>query len=194
MNRKSEYARLMEQIRQAHQAFVTAWAESRDAALEKMPPREGALWEANGVAYKAAQPLADRRNELLAELFRDHLAPLYERFKSGDPDTVHAIIDFLEVDVPAFHCGYAKEHYLRKLKTIPLTDEHRERLREYGFRLCGAPHYRREIAEAGRLMIVVANQPFVDELRELSNSDNERITNKATKMLEVVLKGRKDLR
>jgi hypothetical protein len=188
----------MEQIRLAHKAFATAWAEARDAALEEMSPRKGApweaLWEANGVAYKAAQPLADRRNELLAVLFRDRLAPLYKRLKNGDPDAVHAIIDFLEVDVPAFQCGYAKEDYLRKLKTIPLTDAHRERLREYGFRLCGTPHHRREITEAGRLMILVANQPFVDELRELSNSDNERITAKAAKMLEVVLNGRKDLR
>jgi hypothetical protein len=198
MNRQSGYRELMEQIRRAHQAFATAWAKERAAALATILPKKSALswneiWEANGVAYKAAQPLADRRNHLMGELFRDHLGSLDERFQSGDPDAVHAIIDFLEVDVPAFQCGYAKEHYLRKLKTIELTDEHRERLRQYGLRLCRLPQHRREIANAGRLMILIANREFVEELRELANSDSRLIKNRASKMLAVVQNGRKDL-
>jgi hypothetical protein len=107
---------------------------------------------------------------------------------------VHAIIDFLEVDVPAFRCGYAKEQHLRKLKTIPLTDEHRARLREYAVGLCRTPHHRREITEAGRLMISVANLSFVNELRALSRTENEWVKRKTAKMLRVVLNGRKDLR
>jgi len=198
MNRQSEYRDLMEQIRCAHQAFATAWAEERAAALVTISPKKSAfswneIWKANGVAYKAAQPLADRRNHLIQELFSNHLGPLHEGFQSGDPDAVNAIIDFLQIDVPAFHCGYAKEDYLRKLKAIELTEEHRERLRQYGLRLCGMPQHRREIAKAGRLMILVANREFVEELQKLANGDSRWIKDRASKMLAVVQNGRKDL-
>lgn len=199
MGHKREYRRLMEEIRLAHAAFSKVWAEARMAALKRLSPKNGAAsWEqvlqANGVAYKAARSLEDRRNGLLRELFEEHLAPLHERFLTGDPDAVNAVIDFLEVDVPAFRCGYSKENYLHKLKNIPLTGEHQERLRQYGLRLCSMPVHRREIGQAGRLMIQIANRDFVDQLRALAASENDRIRKKSTKILHVVLNGREDLR
>ena len=124
MSEQRAYRHLMEQIRDAHGAFRKFWSETRTAALKSIAPNvESAsweqIWQANGIAYKSAQPLADRRDRLMAELFEEHLIPLHEGFISGDADAVNAVIDFLEVDVPAFRCGYAKEDYLRRLKRIP---------------------------------------------------------------------------
>lgn len=199
MSRKPEYRRLMEQIHKAHEAFSKSWAEARTDALKSLSAKGRAasweqVWEANGIAYKAAQPIEDRRNRLLGELFEKYLGPLHENFLDGDPQAVSAVIDFLEVDVPVFRCGYAKEDYLHRLKTVPLTDEHRERLRHYGLRLCSCPAHRREIGEAGRLMIRVADRDFVEQLRALTASENRRIQEKSRKMLSVVKNGREDLR
>lgn len=189
----------MEQVRDAHAAFAAAWSQARAAALRDISPDGEAiplklLWEANGVAYNAARPLSDRRKGLLATLFGEHLSPLYEDFVAGDPEAVHAVIDFLEVDVLAFHCGYAKEDYLRTLKTTPLNEEHQERLRQYGLGLCSLPAHRREIEEAGRLMIRVADHDFVAGLETLAAGEDERVRQKSVKMLAVVRNGRKDLR
>lgn len=199
MSEHGDYRRLMEHIRNAHQAFSKAWTEARTAALNGLSLNERSasweqVWQANGIAYEAAQPLEDRRDRLLGELFEKHLGPLHEGFLSGDSDAVNAIIDFLEVDVPAFRCGYAKEDYLRRLRAVPITDEHQGRLRQYGLRLCSTPVHRREIRYAGRLMIRVADQGLVDRLRALTTSENEWIRKKSTKMLGVVLNGRGELR
>jgi hypothetical protein len=189
----------MEEIHLAHEAFSKHWTEARTAALKSISPKKGAasweqVWQANGIAYKSAQSLEDRRNRLIGKLFEEYLIPLQEDFLSGGPHAVDAVIDFLEIDVPAFRCGYAKEDYLRKLKTVPLTDEHQERLRQYGLRLCSMPVHRREIGEAGRLMIRVVNRDFVDQLRALTASENDWIRKKSTKMLGVIQNGRKDFR
>ena len=198
MTRHREYWGLMESIRHAHQAFAKCWAEAKATALTSIASRGDPTypqhWQANSDAYRAAQPLAEKRNALLGKLFQEHLGPLRQEFAQGNPDAVHAIIDFLEVDVPAFHCGYAKEEWLRMLKTVPLNDEHRERLRQYGLQLCSMPEHRREITQAGRLMILVADRELVDQLRELALNDNDRVAKKATKMLGVVRNGRPDLR
>lgn len=198
MNQQREYRRLMEQIRHVHQAFKEAWVEARTDTLESLSPNRAASWEqiwrANGIAYKAAQPLADRRNGLLGELFEKYLSPLHEDFLGGDPDAVSAVIDFLEVDVPAFQCGYAKEYYLCRLKRVPLTSEHQERLRQYGLRLCSVSVHRREIGEAGRLMIHVANRDLADQLRALTATENHWVRKKSAKMLNVITNCREDLR
>jgi hypothetical protein len=199
MSHHPEYRRLMEQIRLAHQAFKTSWTDARGTALERLAPAgRTASWEqvgqANRIAYQAAQSLADRRNRLLRELFAEHLGPLRDGLLAGEPDAINSIIDFLEVDVAAFRCGYAKQDYLRRLKTIPLTDQHQARLRQYGLRLCATPAHRREIREAARLMIRVADQDFVNQLRALTTGSNESVRRKVTKVLSVVLNGRKDLR
>jgi hypothetical protein len=199
MSHHPEYRRLMEQIRLAHQAFKTSWTDARTATLKSLSPGGGApsredLARANRVAYQAAQSLADRRNGLLGELFGEHLGPLHDGLLAGDPDAVDAIIDFLEVDVPAFRCGYAKQDYLRRLKTVPLTDQHEARLRRYGLHLCTTPAHRREIREAARLMIRVADQDLVNQLRALTTGPNGAIRTKVTNVLGIVLNGRPDLR
>ncbi|HEY8751177.1 MAG TPA: hypothetical protein VIM11_24550 [Tepidisphaeraceae bacterium] len=199
MSPQRDFRRLMEQIRHAHAAFSKGWTEARTAALKSISPMEGAasweqVWQANGIAYQSAQSLADRRDRLLGKLFEEHLIPLQEDFLRGVPSAVDAVIDFLEVDVPAFRCGYAKEYYLRQLKKIRLSDEQQERIRQYGLRLCSMPVHRREIGEAGRLMIRFANRAFVEQLRGLTTSENDRIREKSLKMLSVIQNGRNDLR
>ena len=197
VDRQLKYRQLMEQIRRSHESFALAWKEAKTAALNSLPGNESSrsweqIWQANGIAYKAARSLSDRRDRFLRELFENHLGPLYQDFILGHSDAVDAIIDFLEVDVPAFRCGYVKEAYLRKLKAIPLTNEQRERLRQYGIRLCNCPQHRREIGQAGRLMILIANQRFMDQLRVLTMNNNQFIARKATKMFGVIQNGRKD--
>ena len=199
MSRRREYRRLMEGIRDAHAAFKRDWAERRSAALKGLVADERAasweeIWRANGVAYRGAASLAERRDRLLGELFERHLIPLYEKFRQGDADAVNGVIDFLEVDVLAFRCGYVKESYLRELKRVHLDEGHRERLRRYGLNLCGTASHRREIREAGGLMIAMADREMVERLMVLIGGGNERVMKKAGKMLGVILNARSDLR
>jgi hypothetical protein len=198
-DRQSEFSQLMEQIRLAHRVFAKAWAEAKASALRGIPSNNNRhsfeqIWHANGIAYRAARPLSERRDRLLEKLFVGHIRPLQHEFNAGNPDAVDAIIDYLEVDVPAFHCGYAKEYFLRKLKTIRLTENHCQRLRDYGHRLCREQAHRREIREAGRLMILLADRNFVEQLQSLATQGDVWQRKKAVKMLRVVQNGRTDLR
>jgi hypothetical protein len=198
MSQHREYRQLMEEIRTAHETFRKSWREARTAAMKIISPDGRTpsweqVWQANGIAYKQARPLEDRRNQLLRVLFEEHIGPLHDDFLNGDPAAINTIIDFLEVDVPAFRCGYAKEDFLRKLKALPLTNEHQSRLRSYCLHLCGTPAYRREIAQVGRLMVRVADRAFVDQLQQLTINPSDRIGKKSARMLTVIQNGRKDL-
>jgi len=188
----------MDRIARSHEEFRRAWDTAQAAALGSICPKGAAsleqIWQANAIAYKAAEPLSRKRDQFLASLFSEHFLPLHQAFSEGVPDAVHAIIDFLEVDVPAYQCGYAKETCLRKLKTVPLTDEHHQRLRHYGIWLCSLPRYRREFHEAARLMIRVADKTFVEQLRTLACGGNGFASKRATRILGIVLNSRMDLR
>lgn len=198
MDQKALYRDLMERIKRCDQFWGIAWREAQSAALKEMWPHKSQFsWEevmkANGVAYEAVRSRVNSRNELLRELFDGHLAPLDAALNAGDADAVHAVIDFLETDVLAFRCGYAKEDYMRRLKHIALNDHHRDRLRRYALSLCRNPQHRREIRQASRLVIHLADQAFINELRVLSQSDIEHVRLKSARMLNVVLNGNKRL-
>jgi hypothetical protein len=198
MGQQQTMHKLMEGIRGAHAEFTAAWAKAKAAALKVKPPRNASDWDAilhaNGIAYREAATLAGHRDELIAKLFHKHLVPLHQAFIDGDRQAIGAILDFLEIDVPAFRCGYAKEWYLRKMKALSLNESHAARLRQYALRLCAMPLHRREIAELGRLMIKAADKSFIEELRVLISTGGDRTRKKSSKMLAVVLNGRKDLR
>jgi hypothetical protein len=189
----------MEQIRDAHTEFKQAWSEVRSGELSKIARNKGKpaweeIWQANGVAYRSTQTLSEQVNRLLVSLFTGYLGPLHEALLKGAPEAIHNVIDFLATDVLAFRCGYIKEGYLRILKSVPLNDEHKNRLREYGLNLCRVPSHRREIKQAGRLLIRIADRAFVERLRALAADENGWVGKKSQKMLHVVLNGRKDLR
>ena len=189
----------MEEIRATHAQFQGAWSAARSKALTGNSRRKtahtwGDIWQANGIAYASAKALSDRVNQLLGILFEHYLGPSYEAFLAGEPAAVDNVIAFLSTDVLAFRCGYRKENYLRLLKSVPFSREHGERLRDYVLSLCSLASHRREIAEAGRLMIRIADQASVDRLRSLAADEDNRVATKSKRMLDVVLNGRKDLR
>src|SRR5687768_11372762 len=100
---------LMQELHDAHRHFRQEWDK----------------WWGNGV--KSPEPdkvkkARDRFWDALNRLFDEQLEPLHSSFKSDREKTVDAVIDFLEIDVPAHRCGYEKEKYLRKLKAVTLSD------------------------------------------------------------------------
>jgi hypothetical protein len=151
------------------------------------------MWQANRLAYAAAQPFLNEENRLLRVLFEQYVEPDHEALARAEPQAVDRVIDFLETDVPAFRCGYAKEEYLKRLRSMPLDAPQRRRLMGYTLDVCRNPLHRREIKWAGRLMIRIPDQPFIDQLRGLSQDDNRRVAAKSGRMLGVVLNNRKDL-
>lgn len=203
MNRKEQIRDLMQRIYTAHQEFATAWEASKAANFNNGQPYDIAklnqkeidtMLEANHRAYVDARPQEETLYALLREFFDNHLNPLMPAFEVGDSLAIDGILDFVEIDIPAFKLGYEKEYIYGKLKHLSLNESQSNRLRQVAFNLCSRPHYRREINELGRLMIRLADEQFVEELRNLSGSSNEYVQKKAKRMLDVILQGRKDLR
>lgn len=192
----------MERIRQSHQEFTEVWNRVRTAELRKhginpdddilISNRMEQVWEANGVAYKAARPQSNRRDEFLSVLF-DEL-PMKE-FLEGKPEAIDAILDFLEIDVLAFRCGYAKQWCFHKLKSLSLNQKQIIRLRQLLVNICQYKGQREEMRELVRLMIKYANETLVQELQSVaSTSDDEYIKQKAARALKVILNSRHDLK
>jgi hypothetical protein len=127
-------------------------------------------------------------------LFVGHLDPLRRDFEANPLRAVDDVIHFLEIDIPAYRCGYEKEWYLGKLKSVSLTSEPQSRLKGIALDLVSKPHYRRESRDWSRLMIVVADEPFVASLQTLSNSPEHFVQQNARRMLKTVLENRPDLR
>jgi hypothetical protein len=107
--------------------------------------------------------------------------------------SIDSVIDFLEIDIPAFRCGYEKEWYLNKLKSLSLNKDQQDRLKTIALDLVSKSHYRREFQDWCRLMIVHADQPFFARLQELSASDEHWVQQKAKRMLETITNNRRDL-
>lgn len=128
----------------------------------------------------------------LESLFRK-LEELDDDFLAGKELAVHSVIEFCEVDIPAFRCGYAKQRYFRKLKSLPLSDAHQVRLRRLAVDLCRGPNYGREMRDLSRLMIVLADHDLVDQLTELAASPDVLIAKKSSRVLKVILDHRRDL-
>ena len=106
---------------------------------------------------------------------------------------VNEIISFLEADFAAFRSGYSKERYYRKLKSLKLSANQIGRLQEIALKRCASAEHRREDSELRRLMIRLADSEFVERIRGLHDSPNPHVQRKETLMLEVILRGRKDL-
>lgn len=131
--------------------------------------------------------------EALNLLFQTELEPLRQTFLSDSVAAVDEVIDFLSVDIPAFRCGYEKEWYLRRLKSLPLTENQKERLKNIALDLCRKPAYRREFPDWARLMIMLADETFVDELQALLESPDLFVRKKADRVLKIIPENRKDL-
>lgn len=118
----------------------------------------------------------------------------YEKdFLAGDSDAIDSIINFLEIDIPAFRSGYAKEKYFRKLKSLSLNENQKERLRNTAFNLCSSDSCRREFRDLVRLMIKIADPDFIGSLKTLEKTSNDIVKFKVKIMSETILQNREDL-
>ncbi len=182
---KEQIRALVEEVHAVHKEHQAIWTRTYESTKGHA---------ATSLAYKAAQPQAERLRALLEELFWNTLQPVEERMLAGDAVAIDQIIDFLAVDLPAFHCGYAKEWYLRKLKSLPLRIDQQERLRGLALEQCRTLTYRREFREWCRLMIRLADKGFVEALLPLTESVHGFIWLKSNLMLYKVLNNRPELR
>jgi hypothetical protein len=177
MNRFRE---LVERLYVAHTEFQKAWKAYSPYCMTTCEPQE----------------VTDARNKFYAALngLFDKLQPLEQPFLAGDPKAIDTVLEFAEVDIPAFRCGYAKQWFFRKLKSLPLNKTQEARLRQLAYNLCRGHNYGREIADMTRLMIRLADQSLIQELQRLSEGSDERARQKSRRMLDVVLHHREDLR
>lgn len=125
------------------------------------------------------------------ELWNKLLYPLQSRFHTNSESTVDELLDFLEVDIPAFRCGYLKEHFLERLKSVDLTDYQKLRLQKIALGLCKNDTVRREFRRWVNLMRKNADRDFVIQLRDMLATSSQ--TRAAKLMLEEVLGSRKEL-
>lgn len=177
----NRYYELMEQLYLANQAFSKEW----DA------------WKRDGLEGEQPKAVVDTRDKFwvaLRHLFEAVLDPLRERFKADSSQAVDEVIEFLAVDIPAFRCGYEKEWYLHRLKSVPLSEKQEQGLLQIAYKLCSGSGYRRELAYAGRLVARFADLAFVQELQKLAEGSNELVRVKAQRMLIIIFDERADLK
>ncbi len=118
----------------------------------------------------------------------------YEKdFLAGDSEAIDSIINFLEIDIPAFRCGYAKEKYFRKLKSLSLNENQKERIYNLAYNLCQSDSYRREFRDLVRLMIKIADADFIQKLKTLEEKSDDIVKFKIKIMSETILQNREDL-
>ena len=177
----NRFRELMQNLYVAHQDFKNAWAMQHRSKLKNKKPSEVDL---------ARNKFLDAMNLL----FQTKLDPLRQAFLTDNISAVDAVIDFLAVDIPAFRCGYEKEWYLRRLKSLPLNETQKSRLKTIALDLSSKPDYRREFSDWAKLMIMLADENFIAELQTLLESSDEFMRKKVERMLTVILENRKDLK
>ena len=182
------------QIFEAHAQFKSVWTQAKADVVGYAKLGTPEYYAANSHAYSVAAPETEKVNELLNELFCGELGEVEKKFLRGDFAAINTIIDFLELEIPAFRCGYSKEWYLRKMKRLPLSAQHASRLKSLALAMCRSASFRREFKEITRLMIILADPELIADLQAIRQSPSERVRLKSTRMLERILGNRLDLR
>jgi hypothetical protein len=184
----SDFKTPMRELHKAHRDFKSEWQRWRNGELTRKEKKESN-------AYEPASVSAARKSMLTAldRLFVSQIYPLETELRSNPSSAADKIIEFLRVDIPAFRCGYAKEFLLSKLKTVELTEEQKQSLREIALEVCEANHFRREFRRWCRLMIVLADKALTEKLIKLAESPNRYAERKASWMLETIFRHRPDL-
>lgn len=187
--RKSLYESWLRRIDEAHKCQQTAWEEAKTAKLadwelnSKTMPSEK-HWEVNGFAYEAARMHAQTRNDLMFQLFE---ALPFQEMANGDSEAIDHILDFAEIDIPAFRCGYAKEWCYRRLKRMTLTEVQQQRLLNLTLQLCQNSGWRRELSDLAKLVSAFANADFMKKLRLLEKSESKYVRAKALCAISKIL-------
>lgn len=107
----------------------------------------------------------------------------YEDSVADDRSLKEFALDFLETDPVYFRSGYFKEHLLTQLKRASLSTTEKKRLQKILLKAvvrCA----RREFKRYGRLANLVADDQFIDDLKELRNHDSRSISSRAKLMLK----------
>ena len=172
---------LMQDLYDAHRAFRQEWDKWWGEGTQTMEP-------------ESVKNARDRFWEALNRLFDERLYSLWENFSANKAKAADAVIDFLEIDIPAHRCGYVKEKFLRKLKSVELTEAQQTRLKGAAIELVSAGNFRREFGDWTKLMIVLADDAFIVRLREAGRSLDTVRARYADRMLGSVLDNRPDLR
>lgn len=173
---------LMQELFDAHRAFRGEWDK---------------WWGAGGkrnVEPEIVKSSRDRFLRALNRVFDERLEPVWVSFATDPVHATNNVIDFLEIDIPAHRCGYVKEKYLRKLKSTELSETQKERLKQAALALVSRGKFRREFRDWSRLMIVLADETFVRELRGAIRPLDAAAARYGERMLKTVLENRPDLR
>ena len=184
----SSYRELMEKLRQAGQSFHREW---RDWQEGKLSHRE--KLRLKGLEPENVTLARNKFYEALNLLYDTKLNPLDTKSQTNPPSAVDEIIEFLSVDVLAHRCGYAKEFLLTKLKSVELSLEQKLNLQQISITFCEVNNFHREFRRWCRLAIKIADENFLRELKNLSESSNEYAVIKSKWMIETLIRHRKDL-
>lgn len=98
--------------------LLDATQERRDTS-----PAAWQAWDDAAEEWRAA------RDAMFGQSFDNSPDPNLAAIRAGDPAAVETAIRFLEIDPICFHAGYAKERFLRALKSVPLSASQAGRLR-----------------------------------------------------------------
>jgi hypothetical protein len=155
------------------------------------------VWDKEYVNKTKLEPIqvTEARDRFFGELNRlfNELSKYEKDFFNGDPKAIDNILDFLETDIPAFRCGYAKEKFYRRLKSMKLTQKQVNRIRNLAYEQCGTKTYRREFRDLARLMIKLADSHTVNLIKELEETSEGITKFKSNLMLKTILHNRNDL-
>lgn len=177
---QTSYRELMNDLHTSHTNFKNVWkSATKNGVARKEDPATIIARENFWTAYR--------------KLWDLKLTPLRARFLDDPTEAVEEVIDFLEVDIPAFRCGYEKEYYLQHLKAVFLSEPQKSRLRATALKMCGSEEFRRESRRWARLLVNIADDAFVLQLKDMVESKPWPIHRKAKYILEIVLENRKDL-
>jgi len=153
MTRQDLYRQKIQEIDASTRTFQAGWKRLRSS-------------HSAGETYRLLKKEYAHREQAVVA-FYELLAPLWQPFLNGDSEAIDAALDFLEIDIPAFRVGYAREWFYRRLKRTPISARQRARLLNIAYALFSQPGYRREALELSRLLIVVADGSTIDWLERL---------------------------
>lgn len=194
-DRKKLYEGLMRRIDHANKKHQEIRREVKTAkfaewGLNPKDARPDDHLKANVFAYGIARPYSQIRYELLVQLFE--MLP-FEEMEQGNTEAIDNILDFLEIDIPAFRCGYSKQWYYRHLKRVALTKIQQQRLLNIALELCCGSGWRKELAYLRRLVTKFADAQFIGKLQKLTDSEDQYTRAKAQRFLYAILLQRHDL-
>jgi len=161
----SSYRELMCDLHKADQEFKKKLNDWRSGKVK--PAEKKKLKKLEGREPESVIVARDKFWNALNHLFDTQLIPLEIAFRENPSSVADDVIEFLSIDITAHRCGYAKEWFLTKLKSVELTFAQKHKLQQIALDLCESYNFRREINYWSRLMIKLADEDFANKLNTL---------------------------